>query len=189
LRLRPWGVVVGGRGVAGEGVGGDLGPQLVNLLVTHLRGAGTYEVLAQADVVTMIGVEQQRQLVGCDDASCMAELGGALGARWMVSGQVGKLGERRILTLKLLDVNNARIDNQMSKDLPAEDEALPEVMRATAYELLRLEAPVLEEPIYTRWWLWAIAGGVVVAGAVGVGLAVALQPDTLPSSNLGTVAF
>lgn len=30
-------------------------------------------------------------------------------------------------------------------------------------------------PLYKRWWLWAIVGGVVVAGAVGVGLGVGLS--------------
>lgn len=29
-------------------------------------------------------------------------------------------------------------------------------------------------PLYKRWWLWAIVGGVVVAGALGVGLGVGL---------------
>ncbi|MFO0577732.1 MAG: tetratricopeptide repeat protein [Polyangia bacterium] len=30
-------------------------------------------------------------------------------------------------------------------------------------------------PLYKRWWLWAIVGGVVVAGAVGIGLGVGLS--------------
>jgi tetratricopeptide (TPR) repeat protein len=46
-------------------------------------------------------------------------------------------------------------------------------------------------PLYKRWWLWTIVGGVVVVG-VGVGLAVAYttpKDASAPSSNVFTVSF
>jgi cytochrome c-type biogenesis protein CcmH/NrfG len=42
-----------------------------------------------------------------------------------------------------------------------------------------------KKPVYKRAWFWVVIGGVVVAGAVGVGLAVALQSKD-PASDLGT---
>ena len=165
----------------------ELGRQLENLLVTHLRQTERYQVMSQADVVSILGVEQQKQLVGCDESSCMAELGGALGARWMVSGSVGKLGPTRMLTLKLLDVDNTKIDNQLTKQLPEDDGELAEVMRVTSYELVHLKAPVLEAPWYRKWWVWTLVGaGVGAVVAVSVGVAVGTSGG-LPDSSLGRV--
>ena len=47
-------------------------------------------------------------------------------------------------------------------------------------------APRLPErpPVYKRWWLWTIVGGVVIAGTA-TGLGVALTPRAAPSSDLG----
>jgi tetratricopeptide (TPR) repeat protein len=41
------------------------------------------------------------------------------------------------------------------------------------------------KPLYKKWWLWAIVGGVAAGAALGVGLGLGLQP-TAPSSQLGT---
>jgi hypothetical protein len=53
-----------------------------------------------------------------------------------------------------------------------EREVAPVPARAAALDLSARPAPAHDEPspVYTRWWFWAIVGGVVV---VGVGGAVA----------------
>ena len=166
----------------------ETGRQLENLLVTHLKAIGRHQVMSQADVVTLLGVEQQKQLTGCEGDSCMAEIGGALGAQWMVSGTVGALGSRRIITLKLLDVNAALIENQLSKELPDADDDLVEAMRELSYEVLRLEAPVLVQPWYKRWWVWTLAGAVVVGG-VTAGVVAGVVTSAPPGSNLGIIEW
>jgi hypothetical protein len=52
-----------------------------------------------------IDQEVVRRLDGsCSKASCMVELGNALGARLILAGQLGKLGSRYTLNLKLISV-------------------------------------------------------------------------------------
>ena len=46
-------------------------------------------------------------------------------------------------------------------------------------------SPERETPVYKKWWLWTVVGGVAVGTALGVGLGVGLQP-TAPNSTLGT---
>jgi len=59
---------------------------------------------------TLSDVEARRTLVGCDDGSstCIAELAGALGARYVVSGTLGRLEGDVVLQLSLLDTSTTR---------------------------------------------------------------------------------
>ncbi len=57
-----------------------------------------------AELRALADVEAARSVVGCDPeaTSCLAELAGALGARYVVTGTIGKLGEHVVLQLSLL---------------------------------------------------------------------------------------
>src|SRR5512138_2927366 len=49
-------------------------------------------VIGQNEIRSMLALDRQRALLGCsDDVSCLAEIGGALGAEMMVLGSVGKI--------------------------------------------------------------------------------------------------
>jgi TolB-like protein len=53
----------------------------------------------------VIDDELERQLSGgCAEASCIAELGGALGAQYIITGNLDRLGSLYILSLKLIDI-------------------------------------------------------------------------------------
>lgn len=55
-----------------------------------------------------------------------------------------------------------------------------------ALQLTQSSAPPSERtPVYKKWWLWTIVGGVVVVG-VGVGLGIGLTQSSAPSTHLGT---
>ncbi|RJO70461.1 MAG: caspase family protein [Myxococcales bacterium] len=52
----------------------------------------------------LLSLEEQKQLVRCEDStSCMAEVSAAVGARYVVNGSVGKLGDTYLLNLSLVD--------------------------------------------------------------------------------------
>lgn len=59
---------------------------LNDAVVEWVSKAGVFQVVSQADIRTLLGVERQKQLLGCgeDAASCMAELSGALDARYLL---------------------------------------------------------------------------------------------------------
>jgi hypothetical protein len=69
---------------------------------------GRFTVVSPQDVAS-IHAELQAQLeAGCDETQCIAELGGALGAEFLITGTVGVLGKRQVLTLKLVDIEKVR---------------------------------------------------------------------------------
>ena len=87
------------------------------------------------DMVALLGVERQKQLLGCSDAasSCMAELAGALGADGLVTGQLARIGKSFQLNVKVLAADGSR-----TLDLLARYETRHE--RQYSRALARLEA-------------------------------------------------
>jgi hypothetical protein len=57
----------------------------------ELDRMGTFQIVTSDAIRSMLAFEKQRQMLGCSDAGCMAEIGGALGVDWLVSGKVTKL--------------------------------------------------------------------------------------------------
>jgi hypothetical protein len=81
---------------------------LTDLIRSFAGAHGTYTLVTPEDLAA-IDEELLRQLSGgCDDASCIAEVGGALGAHYMISGSFNRMGSRYILTLKLVDIETVR---------------------------------------------------------------------------------
>jgi len=96
---------------------------LTELLLEALLTRHGLRALGPSDLNEMLSHEQQKQLIGCSDDSCMAQIGGALGARHLIAGQVGKLGKLHILTLKLIDTREAKVANRASLKLEAIEDA------------------------------------------------------------------
>jgi hypothetical protein len=104
---KPKVAVLGVRAEAGVSQGtANLLAEIISTDVTH---TGQYEVLTQADVATMIGVERQRQLLGCNqNDNCFAEIGAALGTDLILDASVGTVGTLRVLAMRLYDAKKSR---------------------------------------------------------------------------------
>jgi len=76
---------------------------LDDLLSVSFSRFNELDAISANDVEELVAHEANKQALGCDDASCLAELSGAMGARYVVSGRIGKLGARYSLTISLFD--------------------------------------------------------------------------------------
>jgi hypothetical protein len=94
----------------GAGVEVSLSGPFTDAITAEVQARGYFDVISSRDIQALLGVERQRQLLGCaDDAqSCMAELSGALGARFVLTGSLAKLGDAWQLTLSTLDSKKAQ---------------------------------------------------------------------------------
>ncbi len=82
---------------------------ITDLVSTELTTYTAFEIITGADMRQMAELEAEKQSVGCaDNNSCLAELAGAMGARLVVFGSVGKLGKNIIVTLNLFDSEKAK---------------------------------------------------------------------------------
>lgn len=61
-------------------------------LARALRSQGL-AVTTAADIASVLGLERQRQLLGCSDSSCLAEIGSALGCDAVLNVSVAKLDD------------------------------------------------------------------------------------------------
>ncbi len=89
-------------------------------VLTDLGREARLDVLGTSDVQAVLGLERQRQLLGCSDSSsCLVEISGALGAPWLVSGSLAKFGRATRVDLKLLRTRDGKVvfrDGQTFKD-------------------------------------------------------------------------
>lgn len=90
---------------------------LTEALVSEVRRRSGAEVITQAEIVTMLTLDQQRRMLGCTSDQCMAELGGALGAGRLVTGNVARLGESLLVHLRLMDSGKVRVVAQSDRRL------------------------------------------------------------------------
>jgi len=74
-------------------------------------GTGAYftRVIGHSDLQALLGFERTRQLAGCSDSGCLAELAGALGVTYVSTGEIGRLGDVTLLHLKVLEVRSAEV--------------------------------------------------------------------------------
>lgn len=62
---------------------------------------GYFRSLTSKDVQTILGLERQKQLMGCAEASsCLAELAGAMGAPYLLSGTISQIGPSLQLSMQ-----------------------------------------------------------------------------------------
>lgn len=66
-------------------------------------------VISAAELQRMVELEGQKQVMGCDTTSCLGELAGAMGARYVVSGRAGVLGGLVVVSLNLFDSMKAKV--------------------------------------------------------------------------------
>ncbi len=120
------------------GVDASIGRSLSEILALSIRKAlPAATVLGQAELNSMLALEKQRDMLGCSsDLSCLAEIGGALGADHLAIGSVGRLGSVHLLTLKLVDTRHAKTIRHISEEVSGQDERLIEATRQWASHLV-----------------------------------------------------
>lgn len=119
----------------------NVSPELQSFVNEHLAQELSFEGLAvttSAQVAATLGLERQKQLLGCADSSCLTELAGALGVDVLLTGSLARLGERLQLDAKLVSATDASTLAVFSKQVDAESLLLPamtEAARALAAQL------------------------------------------------------
>lgn len=121
-----------------------------DMLVTAVDQSQLFKVISASEVATLLGAERQRQLMGCGEDSCLEELVGALGARYLLQGSVGKVGANYLVTVRLFDTQHSRVLARTS--LQATDASLLlNLMWSATQQTLDAAAATLPEEEAKRW--------------------------------------
>jgi hypothetical protein len=103
--------------VAGEGVPPGTATAVAEAVAGEVRRRAGVEVITQREIAAVMSLERQREMLGCKSDSCMAELGGALGCDRLVAGDLARLGESWLISLKLVETGKARVSAQADRRL------------------------------------------------------------------------
>jgi len=109
-----------------DGARADISPRLVDdAILAAAQAAGTAAVLGVSDLEAVVGLERQRDLLGCSEVACFGEIAGALGADQVLSVQLGRAGEAWVVSLKKLQVRggNPSVEARLVETVAASDGA------------------------------------------------------------------
>ncbi len=117
---------------------------LSDLLADTVRSMGSFRVIGANDIRSVLKVEEKKAMfVGCTDVNCMAEIGGALGVRWMVVGNISKFGNAFLLNIKLIDSELVKVIASESEKISGGQEELIDMVPVTARRLFKKSRAVL----------------------------------------------
>lgn len=91
---------------------------MTDAVVTYLSGRGLFEVVSPRDVQTLLGAERQKELLGAcadDPLACSLDLSKVVSARFVMSGQLARVGSAYQLTLQMVDTERSQAVSRSSK--------------------------------------------------------------------------
>lgn len=145
------------------------------------------DVVTPVRMAELLGLERQRQLMGCQEgaSSCLAELAGALGVEVIVMGAVARLDGVYQLDVKALSAGDGKVMALFHTQVARQTEVVAALARAAeeiARKLLPSAAPtaavavIAPAPKSAPKWPWIPVGAgavVVVAGGILLGISAA----------------
>jgi hypothetical protein len=143
-------------------------------LISALKSQFDVEIVSDKDVKAVV-----RRLCGKPSAwwECLSReehlfsIGNSLNARIVVAGRLAAIGEKRVLKVRMVDVQAGRVSAEVVS-IPAGNEEEVLVNFLMLHD--RLFPKGQPKAWYEKWEVWAIAGAgiALVAGAVAIGLVV-----------------
>lgn len=120
-----------------QGVQAGTATLITDVVITEVSATKRFDVVGSSDITSLLGLEKQKQLLRCgEDSSCLAELGGALGVDYLLSGTVGLLGTRLRISLTVQNVKKARVIARQARFCDANEDALVRATEETVRALL-----------------------------------------------------
>ncbi|MBI5527114.1 MAG: hypothetical protein HY897_12335 [Deltaproteobacteria bacterium] len=92
-----------------KGVNRNESNLLTELVIDRVSKIGKYTVIGQKDLEKMLFWEQNKQLQGCTDTSCMVKIANSMAAEQYIEGSIGVMGDNYIISMKLVDARNVSV--------------------------------------------------------------------------------
>lgn len=151
-------------------------------LVQELRKLQGISAIGMDEIRDMLAYEQTKDLLGCDDVTCLAEIGGALGADDLITGKLSNVGDENVMLVRRIDPRQTEVVNVFNERLspnngeefllgigPAVEQLFPKyplrlgAERGVSEEVTRR----LNPPPLPAWSTYTVGGVSVASGIVG----------------------
>jgi hypothetical protein len=134
-------------------------------MTQELGRRGFFDIISASDIRTLLGVERQKELLGCSESHCTTELTGALGARFVLQATLTRLGPSLQLSVQMLDTAKAQAvarSVRLAKDARQLAAVLPWMLaEATATPLPPAPSRVLPWTLIAAGATLFVGGGVI----------------------------
>jgi len=146
---------------------------LGDVMLTELAAHG-HAVVGYSDIKAMLDNEAAKALVDCEGTTCLAELGDAMGARYLLHSSLGRIGGQYVINLKLIDVEKSTVKSRITRQVGADDEAaLIQAIREGVAELMQDQATAPPPAVGGSVLPLGLGITGVVVGLAGAGTGVA----------------
>ena len=160
---------------------------LLDRFVTQLSASGAVKVTTAKDIAQALGVERQKQLLGCgtETTECLAELAGSMGADVVFSGNIVKVGNGFTVNVRFVQVKDGKMLVSASERVPDLDNLQYWLDRVAQAASERLGGPLAvpgsiihasSAPVRSPW-PWVAGGASVAVAGLGLGLFLSGKAD------------
>jgi hypothetical protein len=125
--------------VEAVGVSDDDAAATTRLVASAASEVSGIEVISANELRRLAALEADKMAAGCEDATCLAELAGALGAECVLFGSLSRLGTTTTASLSLYTAVDGHTERR-SVDV-TDLSQLPSAVRERTRDLLKSPAP------------------------------------------------
>lgn len=162
-------------------------------VTAEVAARGYFEPISSGEIATLLGVERQKQLLGCgeDANACVAEIAAALDAPFLMSGSLTKLQGLFQLNLQVIDSRKSRTvarSTRLARDFESLRALIPwAVAEACGTPLPPPPSRVLPISLLSAGALALVGGGVV--GILGLNNEAAVRGELRTDNANPTVVL
>ena len=121
-----------------SGFNREMADVLGDVIVQEVRNSRVFSrAISSKELETLIGFEQQKQLMNCSETGCLAEISGQLGVDLVLTGNIGRVGRLAVINLQLLEVKRGASVASVSKTVCADrEELILQALRPAVQQML-----------------------------------------------------
>lgn len=110
---------------------------LTDAIRTEISHMGTFDIMERSEMENILKEQGFQSSGACEDDACAIEMGKILAVKYMILGNVGKLGKTYSISIRLVDVGTGKIVRDRSDYYKGEiDKLLTEVVPGLARNLM-----------------------------------------------------
>ncbi len=113
-----------------------IGKTLNEILLNEFQDVGNLHVLSSSDILSVLNMAVKRTKLGCNDDSCLVELGGALGVPLLASPSIGAVGNKYVVNLKVMDIPRATVLARSSEIVNKDDSELIKAVKKSVAKVV-----------------------------------------------------
>ncbi len=124
------------------GVKKSLAESLSPVLIAELSRREGMSVVSQADIRALLALETDKQMMGCDKESCLADIADSMGAELLATSTLARVGRDWVVSVTLLQVDGAKVLRRSTARKRGEPaDAITKAIESSVHDLFKAALP------------------------------------------------